>query len=381
MKAQIVVRWIILITVLAVFAAVTGYLLRSSDHPLLDVSTELLSMKQFDAEQKYRYQWQTDQSLLLFRSNLKAGNALPERIWDVLRWNMKSGLFDHLTPLEKRFNESYVYGQFGPYPLISPNEQWVVWTARNQYIAATLDGKSSVRLPNEALDEIHFTSDSLHLIDLVEEEAPEKPNTFPYYCITHVNLLHLENPASHDVRQLASPSPLRLTRSNPLDVGGIPWVKYSEKAISADNFLYCYGEFEDSRFPVSNPGETVVNIYHLDLTKQGAITGQTAIKFPQGSWMSEMPFSNDGKRIAFWVREENASALQELIQRFYPAYQVQKRERTYLIVCRIDGSERHTIGYQEQEGDPESVYDLRWLPGDRALSFLYRDALWKVPTD
>src|SRR5579871_458983 len=57
----------------------------------------------------------------------------------------------------------------------------------------------------------------------------------------------------------------------------------------------------------------------------------------------------------------------------------ERGSRTYLIVSRIDGSERHTIG--AVEGESYRLYDLRWLPGDRYLSFLYNDELWKVPSE
>ncbi|HLK56523.1 MAG TPA: hypothetical protein VKU00_08165 [Chthonomonadaceae bacterium] len=380
-KAKRALGWVIFVAALA--ACVTGILSfgHLSDHALLDRSTQLLSMQQFGAEQEYAYLWQTDQTLLIFRPHTQTGDPLTGNRWDILRRDMQSGISDHLTSLEKRFNDSFFGSQFYPPLRISPNGQWVAWSASgNKYIAATVDGKSSVSLPEEDRDDVYFTNDNLHLIGLVEETPKNPPaNTFPSYGVTHVNLRDLENPTAHAVLPIAPSSPLSLNRANLIDVTGAPWVEFTTKAISADNLLYGYGVFDDNRFHDSKPGETVVDLYHLDLTQQGAVTSRTPIRFPHGSWIQEMPFSNDGKRIAFLVHQEYSLPLPRFIRRYLSAFPDERGSRTYLIVSRIDGSERHTIG--AVEGESYRLYDLRWLPGDRYLSFLYNDELWKVPSE
>jgi hypothetical protein len=102
---------------------------------------------------------------------------------------------------------------------------------------------------------------------------------------------------------------------------------------------------------------------------------------PQGTKVEEAVQSEDRVRIAWLVVGTHTSLFSRWVHRLVPQYAA-SRATAELWLSRSDGRAMHELGYIPLKGDSdeaEKPHDLVWLPSGRAISFLYKDALWTLP--
>jgi len=353
-------------------------LVHFSDHHLLNASKRIISTKQFESVQYnvmkgYTYLWQSDQALLFFHF---AASDRPT----VHRYDTRTNVLEYPALLDKIFAESNENSQYALDVVISPDGRWLAWPALRELVVSSTDGKTCYTFPGNALDEFHFTNDNLHLIEIVTESTPNYHDNSsakfvifqPRYCVTHAIINTLNTPQTSQNLPVSRSSPLRRDQFNDL---GFPdlWTIVTTKTVSANNVLFGY--YLRDRMSKA----AVQDIYHMDLTKQGASISQSSIRFPEGLEICEMRFSNRGDRIAWLLSEHYSPPFLTLIHRFFPTYSVRTQTRLSLRISKLDGTDMHEIGYIE--GDVDSMHDLTWLPSDRDVSFVYQDSLWTAPVN
>ncbi len=93
--------------------------------------------------------------------------------------------------------------------------------------------------------------------------------------------------------------------------------------------------------------------------------------------------ASDGKRVAWLVQIEDKTQHSGLLQRLIRRFQPLQLYRYALYASDLNGMNLQEIGYVGVTSSDSNYppMDLRWLPGNRYVSFLYRDRLWKVATD
>jgi hypothetical protein len=87
-----------------------------------------------------------------------------------------------------------------------------------------------------------------------------------------------------------------------------------------------------------------------------------------------MRFSNGGSKIAWLLEQKITPPIPPFLHPFLPQSAWQTRTRVSLQVSDLDGTKMRAVGYFD--GDTYSLDDLRWLPGDHSLSFMYNGNLW-----
>ena len=112
------------------------------------------------------------------------------------------------------------------------------------------------------------------------------------------------------------------------------------------------------------------------------------------SWINykEAHFSPEGDRIA-WSHLEPAPKMTPVLawtHRLIPAFDPPSpQRRASLWVCRLDGTQKHELGYVVLKPDPVEnridwnavFWDISWLPDGKQLSFRHKDGLYTVPID
>jgi len=107
-----------------------------------------------------------------------------------------------------------------------------------------------------------------------------------------------------------------------------------------------------------------------------------SVPVPESATVEEIQFSPDGTRVAWLFKRRHDTLIGQLERRvFHRSPPVQ--ETLELLVSKLDGSQMHLVGWMRYPVErPRPVYrGLKWLPGGRKLSFVYKKQLWVVPAD
>ncbi len=88
-----------------------------------------------------------------------------------------------------------------------------------------------------------------------------------------------------------------------------------------------------------------------------------------------------GDRLTFFVISFVDTPHQALLRKFWGMLGRHPHYVIALWTCRPDGKERQEIGEMPYKVDEETPTDLRWLPGGKRLSFLYKGTLYTVPAN
>jgi len=105
---------------------------------------------------------------------------------------------------------------------------------------------------------------------------------------------------------------------------------------------------------------------------------------PDGTQIIAVEQSHEGGRLAWVLLSTHEAPLMHWLRRLFPHQVAPVQASAEIWVSRSNGREMHEIGRRLLSDEDEKIdplHGLQWLPSARRLSFLYKDALWTVPTD
>lgn len=288
------------------------------------------------------YQWIGNRAVLVFRFTGEARiDGVTQDVWRLSRRDLRTGREVRLSALSVLFNR---YPAPHPWSSLSPDGRWLLWPGCGGYCAATLDGSRFLRWPlDSAVVDCAWLGDSRHWVAFLND--PKK-----------------HNPISAAVSDVLAP---RRRRRLPVAAfEGRSGSPFGLPTLGWDGRLRVY----------SFRWEGVSRQSHIIETGLGAGTPVRTftVTAPLGhvftGVMSDAPFhsvlSLRGDHIT-WSCQSGEGA-----------------GRQYsLWVSRTDGSQMREVGrVAALKGDDVSYpSDLRWLPDERHLSFVYRNGLYIVP--
>ena len=88
-----------------------------------------------------------------------------------------------------------------------------------------------------------------------------------------------------------------------------------------------------------------------------------------------------GDRLAWLIIYEIRPYGPAWMQRILTFLGQHKHKVIGLWVSRLDGSHMHEIGHLPYQPDEEIPQQIRWAPGGKRLSFVYKGSLYTVPAD
>ncbi len=94
--------------------------------------------------------------------------------------------------------------------------------------------------------------------------------------------------------------------------------------------------------------------------------------------------SNEGNQLAWLLVSVRTPLMAKWLRLLYPRYAVPPHTYIEMWLSRLDGSDMREVGYIVAEGDADEAEqpdNLRWLPSDKKISFLYKEALWTVAAE
>jgi hypothetical protein len=106
------------------------------------------------------------------------------------------------------------------------------------------------------------------------------------------------------------------------------------------------------------------------------------LSLPVGEKLNEVAFSPQGDRLAWFCTVQRTPSLFTWLLHRLHFSNIHTPLTTELWISRMNGRERRLIGSVDVPLKSEDAPDnLRWLTDGRKLSFVYRNALWKVAVD
>ena len=88
-----------------------------------------------------------------------------------------------------------------------------------------------------------------------------------------------------------------------------------------------------------------------------------------------------GDHLAWLVIQEIRPPSPAWMQRIWAFLGQRPHQVIGLWVGHLDGSQMHEIGHMSYQPDEEIPQQLRWAPGGKLLSFIYKGSLYTAPAD
>lgn len=133
-----------------------------------------------------------------------------------------------------------------------------------------------------------------------------------------------------------------------------------------------------------------LDCYEQNLTSPIPSGQKRRIRLPYHAALRDVEISPRGDRLAWWLQYEHVLPGASMLHRVYPAYPVKPQSMLSLWTSRADGTEMNEVGHipilPGSDSDPGSLshyypINIQWTPDEKHLSFVYKDALYTVPTE
>jgi hypothetical protein len=131
------------------------------------------------------------------------------------------------------------------------------------------------------------------------------------------------------------------------------------------------------------PSPNLIQMADYSLLSASTTVHNSTIRLPMSSGVLDVALSSKGDRLAWLLGyDDEPPGFLWWLHQLLPSFPWHPQRRVGLWVSRLDGSGMAEIGHQPALPDgQQEVSHLQWLPGDKQISFLYKDALWTVPAD
>ena len=134
-----------------------------------------------------------------------------------------------------------------------------------------------------------------------------------------------------------------------------------------------------------NPGFYMAPNLKLDFARfdiggKATMPIRFAVKAPPGTFVGGATPSPQGDRLLWSCETVLISPVDELLQRFFPAYKAQRKPGHSWWVSCMDGSAMHEVGRTVNRNDDGGI-GLQWMPDGKQLSFVYKGQLYIAPAD
>ncbi len=305
------------------------------------------------------YGWLSGQEVLFCRGGFLSNSPL----W---RRNVRTGKETPLKALSRLFHDT----KGDPDGVkVSPDGRWVLWHGgQDDTVCAAVDGSSSFRShPANNYSSFGWLGGSDdQWVEFIQanKHSPGRLSTV---------ILHKA------ASQTTQPLP-------PTDMSWEPW----SDGIAVQNAAGACMLMQPTRRELGDmPKTDRMEITQTVLASPAPPPHRFEIRVPPGSTVHRIVLSPDGKYAAWALQTHFANPILERIHRLVPSVSAPFRDCIGLWVSRVDGSEMHEIGHlrdtiNSSKGDPREGngwiddYTLRWLPDGKQLSFVYKDALYRV---
>jgi hypothetical protein len=156
---------------------------------------------------------------------------------------------------------------------------------------------------------------------------------------------------------------------------------------TSDHLLTIVEQLDDDVQPNdlrnATPNWAGLDIHEYRLLPHISLLHTLHVSAPPGVKMEGAKVSSSGQRIAWICSQFYISPFVLWLHRWLPRISTNPQRRFGLWVSNIDGSRMHEIGHVllAPQDEAPTTFELNWLPGDKRLSFVYKAALYTVPTD
>lgn len=292
--------------------------------------------------------WLSDHEVLHFRHG------------SLYRYDVRATTDTPLASLTRQVKSSHCFLYFLD---VSPDGQQVIWgmSANNPLFVATVDGERREQWPSDGgMTQPFWCADGKHWLQFHFGGSPENLRW------TSIQIHSLASP--HDSETFPSPPP----GLNGLDILAAP---SADKVIARTPDPVKYGAAKPTKVQRHTDGGTTFTFVETRAFRTVQTISVWSLHQPQPLHQSsvalpgkamEVVVSPDGRRVAWLLRNKASQSLW---------------------VSGLDGGGMHRVGVVRARGgtlDSRSgnfVSQLQWVPGDRAVSFVYAGALWSVPAD
>jgi hypothetical protein len=168
----------------------------------------------------------------------------------------------------------------------------------------------------------------------------------------------------------------------------IPSWPLKDLVTSSDHLLIVDEHLDDTNSQTTPPW-TGVDVYEYRLLPTMAHLGTIHVTSPPGVKTLAARISPDGDHIIWTCSQSYVSPLAVLVHRWIKRVPAEPQQCFGLWVSRINGNHLHEIGHirlspQDDEPryeNPESIFQIHWLPDGKRFSFVYKDTLYTTSLD
>jgi hypothetical protein len=318
----------IAITVLCIIGAAYLFLLIPRERPALPLATRVLPLP---GDYPY-YWWLSDQEALIGR---KSGDGKTTFV----RYNLSSRQETPLPELTALFNR---YPGKPDTVQVAPNGEWLLWTdARNVTEVARLDGARHFQVASGAHSENRWMSDSRRWVELISTGE----------LFSQANIHTVGSTVATKAKPLFPAFPSTPEQLN-----------IARLAVAEDKHVLAH--FWNGKPGMLHPARIIASSF----TPNPMQRGKYSLPAPREDYArGDLAFAPQTERIA-WILH---------FRRRFPF-----RSSVGLWVTRLGKLQPDEIGYLEwSPGSKSGPHRVQWMPDGKRLSFVYRNALWIIPTD
>ena len=132
------------------------------------------------------------------------------------------------------------------------------------------------------------------------------------------------------------------------------------------------------------PPPTTLEIHTLGLYPNSAPDSKTTLPLPADMELHDLSLSPQGDRLLWVFSTTRPSGFGALLTRFFPSLKNRFPPRTVvsLQISRLDGKDRHEIGYEDENaGASDPLTYAHWSPDGKRIGFVVKNTLYAVPAD
>jgi hypothetical protein len=134
------------------------------------------------------------------------------------------------------------------------------------------------------------------------------------------------------------------------------------------------GSLVISTWNPETPGQETMDVFVIRTDRRAPVK-HVRIAFPKGVEASEVAYSNDGQRVAIL----SVAGEPDPLRRFLRGMRLGEAATSQIWTAELGSGRWASLGTAHFDGLTEGMGHLRWVPGDRALSYRCGDALYAVP--
>jgi len=250
---------------------------------------------------------------------------------------------------------------------VSPDGTRLLWSEFGEEAehGAWMDGSHYFtcvprRYPGSAsFTQVRWTSDSRHWVAFVSDRLGK------------TQAMLYDDDSSHRPKTVPT---VASSQFDPLESMGLI---STQSLVLGDHILACQWFGNQSVTPA-------VDI--LDIGIGSRTTGMKTyhVQLPPNVTIQEMVISPQGDQVAWHLSMQAIPVWAQLLQRWVPRIHVPGPLTEGVWVSRIDGTHWREIGSRDLKADEKYVPQLdrlRWVPGNKSLSFMYGLGLYTVPVE